>query len=180
MKAIWGILLAALFLALPARADTLYTISGTASIHGNDACVGPCLETVDFSFNVTESLDPTYKEYFLTLTGASVTAQGSLGPFSKAPGITLDNGWYAPIYLGGSDLIFDSELDINFSGNFEARPFVPDVIAATLYSCGDQTCLTDFCPTDWVMCQETMFPIKGLWINANLTNVSVVDPVMTP
>src|SRR6185437_10300892 len=136
MKAIGGILLAALFLALSARADTLYTLSGTATIPGNDACSGPCLETVNFTFDVTESLDTTYNEYFLTLTGASATAQGPLGAFSEALPISLDQGWYIPVLLG------HSELDLNlgasgFMGNFEDQPFVPGLFGATLYSCGD-------------------------------------------
>src|SRR6185437_4806418 len=184
MKAIGGILLAALFLALPARADTLYTLSGTAIIPGNDACNGPCLETVNFTFNVTESFRPDIGEYFLTMTSASATAQGDLGPVDNTSGITLDNAWYAPIDLGASGSA--SELDINFAGNFESRPFVPNVVSATLYSCGDQTCFTDFCPEDWMfLCNlpgepSFVFPGNGLWINANLSNVVVIDPAATP
>jgi len=145
MKLILGMLLGAILFALPARADTIYDINATATITGNDACGGPCVETLTFSF-MLEQVDPFNTT---VLPGGTFTSSGPI-PYGSGPmpGESPEADafgdlrfFYSPPGGFGTD-----ELDLAIGCVSTPFPCTPSLLGgATLYSCGDMTCVSDFC-----------------------------------
>ena len=135
-------LLLVLFICVvPAAADTVYRVTGSATITGNPVCNGlPCTETVNFSFLVNYLLLPnipnSYEENLVSII--SLTSSGPLAPFDR---IGASNGDYFGFFNSSND-----EIDVN--GPFGDRQFAPapfpNLIDADLYGCQTNTCLTDF------------------------------------
>jgi hypothetical protein len=152
-----------LFVPCVSQADQLYAVNGSLTIVGNDVCLGPCIEIVNFSFDFREQADQNGIYYLSIVPGtSSVVSFGPLGTFS-AP-----TGPYNPFPSGNprtnyiefrsspSPAIF-LEIDIWASQNGLREPFVPQIGGADLWACGTQDCLTDFCvPGEtFVQCPST-------------------------
>jgi hypothetical protein len=177
MKLTYAILAALLLLALPSRADSLYEVTGTATMTGNNVCGGPCVEAVNFTFDLDESFDPVNNWYFLTVDAASYSASGPLTGPALGTTFRQDMGYYLPIAFTGNG---NSEFDLYFTGDNEPQPFVPGVFDEDIYSCGDQTCLDDFCPPADAQCQEAP-PVYGLFIDRSSIEETVTPlQVVTP
>ena len=146
MRLIWGmLLLGALLFALPARADAIYDVTGTATITGSNACNGPCIEVMNFSLQLDQP-DPFTTD---VLPGGTFTTSGPIpfgsGSISTGPlddevgGTRLD---YSPPGGFGAD-----ELDLNLGcGGSSPFPCTPRLGPVYLFSCGDEACVADFCP----------------------------------
>lgn len=169
--------------ALPARADTIYDLSGTVTVIGNDVCSGPCVETVDFSFELDEQ-PYSMGGYMLSIVPGATTTTIS-GPLAFPPdelGGIGDAGDYVDLsYLPADTLLgFGTELDIGVGcQSHPSLPCVPQLTYAELYSCGDQICRDDFCPPQFC----PALGIGGI-VNASVTGtVTDTDPggnVLTP
>ena len=145
MKLVGGLVLA--LLALPARADTVYDVTGTLTLDGNNVCNGVCLETVNFSFVLNEFQDQ-FGFYYLSVASSSTHSIGPLDAFSEVGmgsgfWVGFDNG------LDDIDLYFADPTDFG-----STTPFTPSFGGIhggiDLYSCGgfmsplDPTCVADF------------------------------------
>ncbi len=73
--------------AIPAMADSIFNITGTLAIAGNNVCGGgPCVETLGFSFDVTWDEFAPGQFNPVILPGTEVTSSGPLGSFSLGAG----------------------------------------------------------------------------------------------
>jgi hypothetical protein len=173
MKLIWGMLLTVALFALPARADAIYDISGTATLTGDDSCNGLCIETINFSFQLDEQPVPTAPGYDgLFAKNISITASGPLGP---------------PLLTGNSDFVEDKYMGIAFGKDYDSElsefdltmnpfpppsfPFAPEFIGGYLYSCASASCF-GFCPITGPTCGGTVTT------QSSITDPG--DPVGTP
>ena len=137
-------LLLVLFIcAVPAAADTVYQVTGSATITGNPVCNGlPCTETIDFSFLVSYVFAGPDDYVAHLISVISLTSSGPLAPFNTM-GASLDD------YFPFSNSAFD-EIDIDGPGG-DAGPAptpYPDLRSSVLFSCGfqsvDPVCVQDF------------------------------------
>ncbi len=127
----------------PAFADQVYDVTGTVTLTGNNACSGPCIEILDFSFLVTYQPDCCGTLTQIVLPGSTTTSTGPLAPFALGA---------APVnYFAFFNSAHD-EIDVfgpGFDGERTAVPY-PNLIGAELYGCGfsgeDALCVTDFVP----------------------------------
>jgi hypothetical protein len=131
--------------AAPARALSLdtYSVDGAMLIVGNPVCGGvPCTETIAFSFlfNVADigigflgSVVPG------TIT---VNSLGPLGDFTYS-GFIGNPGTQNYMPFGSPGV---AEIDLHLLTNLLPYSFVPSFGNAELYSCLNQTCITDFVP----------------------------------
>ena len=183
MKLAWGILLAAMLFALPARADTLYDVSGTATMIGNDVCNGPCIETMNFSFELDEVPIASLGGYTLDIVpGGTISATGPLLTPTLNGRVGCDRECYIAIYFDqASSGPLYTEFDLGITnergaGNFSATPFTP-IFDTTdyLYTCGggDQTCITDFC-------LDRPFGCGAPAVDSGSVSTVVTSPVGTP
>ena len=155
---------ALLFAVSLAHADTIFDISGSATLTGNNVCSGPCVETVSFNFQVDEQFGPhpfIPDTYSLELVpGGTFTATGPLGtlqPIDKiaAPGpATRDDNFLEFIFSGTSN-----EIDIQFADNDDPNPFVPQISSAQLFQCTG-ACFSGFCPGPFG-CGPTGIPVTS-------------------
>lgn len=140
------VLLALLLLALPARADNIYEMAGTATITGNDACAGPCIETLTFSFLLDQNTPFTAE----VLPGGTFTSSGPIpygsGPIPWVGAVAGADGGYIAWNYNPPGGFGDDELDLTVGCGFTPVPCTPGLFGAVLYSCGDMTCVNDFCP----------------------------------
>jgi hypothetical protein len=140
-------LLLVLFIcAVPAAADTIYQVTGSATITGNPVCAElPCVETVNFSFLVSYLFEfpNAYDEHLVSVI--SLTSSGPLAAFNT---IHATSDYFA-FFNSAND-----EIDINGpfgDGELAPRPF-PDLIDSELYGCGggvdgaSPVCVQDFVP----------------------------------
>jgi hypothetical protein len=137
--------LAMLFLffvaAIPASADQIYDVTGTVTLTGNNVCAGPCVETLDFSFQVT--YQPECCGFFQQVVlGSTTTSTGPLAPFTLIASPTN----YFAFFNSAND-----EIDV-FGPGFDFQPPsvpFPNLVGAELYGCGSpgaNTCVLDFVP----------------------------------
>jgi hypothetical protein len=157
-----GFLAAVLLCAVAANADTIYNVAGTAVVTGNNACGGPCIETIDFSMQLDEYYTPfttvPFPEGGYTLSvvpGSSmVSASGPLGLiggpslteiiYSPVSGPANQSVNFIPVTFGG---IFGSsyaEIDLLPVANEQPNPFVPYISGAVMWGCSG-VCVPDFC-----------------------------------
>ena len=132
--------------AVPVAADTVYQVTGSATITGNPVCGGsPCIETVNFSFLVDYLLvyPGAYDPYVENLVSViSIGSTGPLAPFNRM-GAIAD-------YFGFFNSAGD-EIDVNgpyADGSNAPAPF-PDLRDSELYGCSvpaDPICVHDFVP----------------------------------
>lgn len=140
----------ALLFALPVRADTIYQVNATASIIGNDACNGVCMETVTFSVMVDQ---PSPFDVTNVLPGGTFTSSGPIplgsGPITWVGPVAAEGyigwGYVPPGGFGGDELdVFIGCGDIPYG--YTCTPGLNGIDGTRLYSCGDMTCVNDFCP----------------------------------
>ena len=128
--------------AVPAAADTVYQVTGSATITGNPVCNGlPCTETIDFLFLVDYLFEgpDDYAEHLISVI--SLTSSGPLAPFNTM-GAVGD-------YFAFSNSALD-EIDVNGprgDTGLAPTPF-PDLRDSLLFGCGftsvDPICVQDF------------------------------------
>ena len=175
--------LALLFGASVSRADQLYAVNGSLTIVGNNVCSGPCVETINFSFEFSEQKG--FTEYSLSIVPdtSSVVSFGPLGAFgapdggraglfSPAPGVGSPDQNFIEFRTGP----LGSEIDIWVSQNLLPEPFVPRIAGADLWACGTQACVTDFCPSSF--CTQAASTVVGIRLPGTVE--SEVRPVSAP
>ncbi len=164
----------AILFAVPAHADTIYDLTGTVTLTGNDVCGGPCVETVDFSFELDEGAYSLGGYILSIVPGATATTiSGPLAfPPNELGGIGDAGGYVGLGYVPpDSPVGIGTELDI-FIGcrSHSAAGCVPQLDGAELYSCGDQSCLDEFCPPDFCPPQGSAgYAYGGVDYNAIVT-----------
>ncbi len=126
---------------IPAFADQVYDVTGSVTLTGNNFCSGPCIEILDFSFQVTYQTECCGAFLQVVLPGSTTTSTGPLAPFSLLA--SPDN--YFAFFNSTGD-----EIDIfgpNFGGGPALAPF-PRLIGSELYGCvsADTVCIADFVP----------------------------------
>lgn len=174
MRLTYALLAALLLLALPSRADSLYEVTGTATLTGNNACSGVCVETIDFTLDFDEQLASTSfgTLYTLALVGESSTSSGPLnlslgfdGLVNTQPGPGNSDTNYLPFLSqsGGTD-----EIDVWVNENEQPAPFVPQMAGADMFSCNSATCVPDFCPSSF-SCVDGG-PNDGIFLNGSVTS----------
>jgi hypothetical protein len=174
--------------SVSARADEVYAVSGALTLVGNNACAGPCTETVNFSFDLDYQycgsaigcLGWPYGAYYSNFVDSGSGALGSFtGSFAGPAYFRLsggDNGYLAAGSPGG-------EIDI-YANALSETPGPPSLVAASLYSCYTTTCVTDFIPTTPQNGDVGVFgvgfqpPVLGIFLDASME--STITPVSTP
>lgn len=165
--------LVCLFFALPVHADTMYTVNGTMTLVGNNACGSPCTETIDFSFDLGWQYDQTFAGYLGYATDIAANWSGALGTFSENSAGPSTFGGPGFNYLGFFDPSGD-ELDLYLNPNPVPAPTTPTFNGADLYSCGGATCVTDFYPYSPT---PTTLPVLGIFLGASVTyTVTTPEP----
>ncbi len=150
MKLIWGILLTALLFALPASADTIYDVAGTATFFGNANCPA-CQEVINFTFQLDNQFSDSSGWTMSLLPGGTSSFSGPLPlqPWpSGASGIlpSVDGG-----YLTWGDATPDSAGDSFgltthcLGRGFMLGPCTPNP-TGVVFTCYSATCVEDFCP----------------------------------
>lgn len=143
----------AVLCVLPVHADSVYSVydvTGSFTITGNDLCNGPCVETVDFSFILDEIFSPMGSSgyYYLKSQNPLYIASGPLPPIS---GFGFDPGaGYVGVLFGDAGTLNEDEVDF-YAQEMpqEGLPFVPSFYnSVVLYYCGTPGCLPDFCPPE--------------------------------
>lgn len=144
----------ALLFALPCHADTIYDVNATATITGNDVCNGVCTETLSFSL----MLDQPTPFTTAVLPGGTFSSSGPIpfGSGSIAAGeLNAAGGFLAFLFDPPGGFGID-ELDLTLGCEDTPIACTPVQVAAnswpsgaTVFSCGDQTCLNDFCPPEF-------------------------------
>jgi PEP-CTERM motif len=130
------------------RADSIspiWNVAGNITLVGNDVCGGPCVESIDFSFDVTETpLDPgepDVSEIIEALPGATFV---SFGPLNyNLSNYQVGRITYPVTLLDVKDS-GDDELDLKFGYIPGTQPETPILGEAELYSCISQVCGDDF------------------------------------
>jgi hypothetical protein len=112
--------IAVIMLAGIAHADSIYAVTGSLTIVGNNMCGGPCVETLNFSFDLGYGLTPDpprdgeiYLPYWVDGT-MNISSNGPLSgwiPFHTGFDATNDN------YLGWVDAVC-----VNFCGSGGPTP----------------------------------------------------------
>jgi PEP-CTERM motif len=139
-------LLLILVCTVPAMADTLYQVTGDLVLVGNNVCSGPCIEVINFSFQM-DYQSTSFGGFEPTILGGTVQSFGPLGSFDGTlPGGT-PHSLLCCNYLGFFNSAVD-EIDLSLSAFY---PSAPQVDGAYLYGCGtfgnlDATCVKDFVP----------------------------------
>jgi hypothetical protein len=178
MRLWWGVL-GLLLLALPARADTFFDISGTATLTGNDTCNGPCVETINFAFQMDEQPLPDQSGSALFVTSASAQATGPLGDVTNIGGFN-DQKWVAIVFGSLPESGPWTEFDL-VSNPFPppATPFTPQ-FGGYLYSCPIAGGCFGFCP--FTYSTEPGNCIENETLQTTVTAVNAGDPpgVATP
>jgi hypothetical protein len=177
-----------LFVPSISRADQLYAVNGSLTIVGNNVCSGPCVETINFSFDFREQPVREGGDYFLSIVPdtSSVVSFGPLGTFgapdgglaglfSPAPGPGSPDSNFIEFRTGPIGSPF-TEIDIWVSQNLLPEPFVPQIAGADLWRCDTQACITDFCPSSF--CTQAASTVVGIRLPGTVE--SEVRPVSAP
>jgi len=129
--------------AIPAMADSIFNVTGTLTIAGNNVCGGgPCVETLGFSFDVTWDEFAPGQFNPVILPGTEVTSSGPLGSFALGAG-SVGNTFIQFFDNGGP--ISGDEIDIDVANAPVASSPQPlQLLDSYLYSCLTTTCATDF------------------------------------
>jgi hypothetical protein len=178
MKLTYLLLAALLLAALPSRADSLYQITGTATLTGNNACGGPCIETIDFTFDFDEQL--VYgTQYMLTPVGESTAVSGPLNLLLASGGLVTAEpglGGFNTNYLDFFDAGLEDEIDMWVNENLQPLPFIPEIAGVDMYSCNSAVCIADFCPS-FFYCRPGG-PNEGIYLTGTVT--SHTEQIGTP
>lgn len=134
--------------AVPAMADSIFNVTGTLTIAGNNVCGGgPCVETLGFSFDVTWDEFAPGQFNPVILPGTEVTSSGPLGSFALAAG-SVGNTFIQFFDNGGP--ISGDEIDIDaLNAPIAGAPEPLQLVDGYLFGCQTATCITDFVPPDF-------------------------------
>jgi len=148
------LLLVVLLCAVPAVAESVYQVSGDIILTGNNACSGPCVETIKFSFDL---------EY------------GSFPPYGPSVAV-LPYSLFCCQYIGFFNSFLD-EIDLDVVANSSSAP---QITGADLYGCGtfqalDPTCVADFVPPNG----SPVGTFLGATVQATVTQISSVPEEST-
>lgn len=129
--------------AVPAMADSIFNVTGTLTIAGNNVCGGgPCVETLGFSFDVTWDEFAPGQFNPVILPGTEVTSSGPLGSFFLGAG-SIANNFIA--FFDNQGPTNGDEIDIDVANAPVASSPQPlQLLDAYLYSCLIATCASDF------------------------------------
>jgi hypothetical protein len=140
--------------SVPAQANPLYDVTGELTIPGSStACGGPCVETMDFSFQIDAGFFDTsfYNAYTYIITASQETASGPIGQFHRITESPSFGGISVPSSSGAGDSDFipyaDSggdEIDIHLLGNLQSVPTAPTIGWVDLFTCRSALCAQDF------------------------------------
>lgn len=157
--------LVCLFFTIPAHADTMYTVTGTVTLVGNNACgSSPCTQTIDFSFDFSYQFNQTAGTYDAYLSNLQTNWSGPLGNFTQD--FTGQTTQMAQQYWPFADPAGDGiAIYLPSSAPTVLTPTAPTITGADLYVCGSSTCVTDFVPPDQ---QSTTLPLTGLFVPASV------------
>jgi len=132
-----------------ARADSTgvvatYDVTGTLTITGNNVCSGPCVESVNFAFQMNYSYDSADGVYLGMSPGTTILSySGPLGPFTAAAPCCS-----GMLYGRGADDLTTAQGDIiDFYTTWDAtQPGPPTPMYSDFFMCSSATCITDFSP----------------------------------
>lgn len=148
MRLVWGLLLGAILFVIPARADTIYDVSGTMSFFGNANCQS-CTETINFNFQLDDVFNGTFWVMSL-LPGMQSTVSGPLPldfPSLSVPEpLPQADGGY--IAWEGSDQSGPGDTFALITGcnGYMDVPCTPDLgDGGAVFSCESAACAADFC-----------------------------------
>jgi hypothetical protein len=136
-----------------ARADSIFDVTGTITIVGNNNCGGPCVETINFALTLDYTKqDPI--DYYASITSLSYVASGPLlsgsvavpsgfafvfnpatSDFTSTPFFINDHNY---IPLGLPNFEADLNLGVNVVPHVDTPTFVAD-----LYACYIAACVND-------------------------------------
>jgi PEP-CTERM motif len=191
-----ALLAVVLFCAAPAYADSVFMVTGSTTIIGNNVCGGTCTETIDFKFRVTYTDLGSYPFagdphlYQATvLPGYKLTSTGPLVPFTTFAAPAQETDYSFGMWNAKGD-----EIDL-FANQLVAFPEL--YAGVSLYACGERqsspTCVADFtnapfCLTDscigWVGPSggsTLTYTVKGAKKKGQLLSWTLKsDPVSTP
>jgi hypothetical protein len=131
-----------------AKADSVWDVTGSFTLVGNNACQGPCAESASFSFDL--QYIPLFGQngpYQAEVTNFTAVGLGNLGSFTHSFAGPLflaglaEGGFIGFPMAGGI-----TEMDLEIPGIVNnPTPKDPSwYLQPTLYSCGTATCVTDF------------------------------------
>jgi hypothetical protein len=169
-------LLLVLFIcAVPAlaRADTIYQVTGSASITGNPVCNGkPCVETINFSllFEVVP-FDPNAVNLFLLQLDKVVSLEsiGPLAPFNSVFFVTEGLAFQNPNH---------DEIDISTFVLPTSRAF-PTLFDTSLYGCRGGRELSPVCADDFGIHFEDGSEFLCCWLYGGTLDYTV-ETISTP
>jgi hypothetical protein len=166
MKAI--VLAILLCCAAPAYADSIFTVTGSTTITGNDVCGGPCIDTINFVFSVTYQKIQPHEYLAQLLPGWTLSSTGPLAPFNVL--FSTSDNFFALFNASGNEIDLNGP---NGDAELASIPF-PKLVDAELYGCGNPFVATDpVCVTDFVPPGGTSF---GHVLSASSLSYKVVDP----
>ena len=148
MKLIGGLVLAALLFALPASADTIYDVAGTATFFGNANCPA-CQEVINFSFHLDNEFSDSSGWTMSLLPGGTSSFSGPLAleswPAMDAPELlpSVDGGYLTWNANGDSFGLTTHCL----GQGFMLGPCTPNP-TGVVFTCYSPTCAEDFCPSN--------------------------------
>jgi|SRR6185437_2274059 len=162
-------------------ADTFtpYTLSGTITWQGNDACGGTCVEQVSYSLPLTGIYETQYGEYLLEQNGpGTVDASGPLG--AAVVGYSPDH-YVAIDWPAGQQEFTELDLFISFDTDFfgAKHSLGPYTVPADVWSCFGP-CVTDFCPPNAFACPAAGYPFGFKGTNFSILTPVNPRPVITP
>jgi len=172
------LLLVVLLCAVPAVAESVYQVSGDIILTGNNACSGPCVETIKFSFDLEYGSFPPYGPSVAVLPGATTQSFGPLASFVGPSSTTafVPYSLFCCQYIGFFNSFLD-EIDLDVVANSSSAP---QITGADLYGCGtfqalDPTCVADFVPPNG----SPVGTFLGATVQATVTEISSVPEEST-
>jgi hypothetical protein len=136
-----------LLFACSAKADsldpTVYDVTGTITLSGNNACSGICTETLALSFQYQWALPLNSAHFFIPPSSVTISSSGPLEMFSGGTAGSYSWGGFIPYTNSAGD-----EIDLNLPFTSSVNPGAPPVFTSSeLFQCFSQTCQIDFQPS---------------------------------
>jgi hypothetical protein len=127
-----------------------YLVEGAATITGNDACGGPCVQRLDFSFGFEYRRHVDFPESYVgfVLPG-SVRSTGPLGDFALVTGPVALSEYYVQFFTPGNvdeiDLHAGRPPGSTLPTLWTTAPWIgPEFVYSFLWQCRSDACSTAF------------------------------------
>jgi hypothetical protein len=150
-----------------------YLVEGSLTVNGNNACGGPCLEKLDFSFQLEYVKDSFGSWAPVWLSSANVTAVGPLSGFTVPE--PFGRPTYVPFFNAAGD-----EIDLSYSQTtfLPTDPTVaPTFSLVNLWGCRSEACWSGFVPADWGAFSQGAHAFNlPVWGTAEVTSRRVAMP----